>query len=77
MVEYTKNQTGVYMDTATMVQHIIDLIESNNQMFEDLYSMKSVRSGEGISKYIYTTAYTSIHTLVSHGNENLSLQYTV
>lgn len=45
MIEYTKNQTNVNMDTESIVQYIIDLIESNKNILEDIYSMKSVRSG--------------------------------
>ena len=47
MIEYIKNQTAtVYLDTEALIQHIVDLIEGNKNVFEEVYTMQSVRSGE-------------------------------
>lgn len=47
VIEYIKNQThSIYLDTESIVQHIVDLIEGNMNVFEEIYTMQNVRSGE-------------------------------
>ena len=46
MVEYTLNTTSMFEDVESLLQHIVDLIDANKDMFEQTYGMKSVKSGE-------------------------------
>ena len=47
MVEFTKNQTSLTeMELEDTVEYIIETIENNKSVFEDIYSMKSVKTGE-------------------------------
>ena len=48
MVEYTLNETSAYEDNESLLQHIVDLIEQNMDMFEQIYGMKSVKSGNDL-----------------------------
>lgn len=46
VVEYTVNQTySIYLDPEATVEYIITLIEGNVNVFEEIYTMKSVKSG--------------------------------
>ncbi len=44
-MEYTLNSTSNYEDNNSILQHIVDLIDANRDMFEDIYSIKSVKTG--------------------------------
>lgn len=47
VVEYTLNTTSIFEDADSLLQHIVDLIDGNKDMFEQIYGMKSVKSGNG------------------------------
>lgn len=46
VIEYTKNSTSIdSMEIEDIIQYIVDTIENNKSVFEELYNVKSIRSG--------------------------------